>query len=89
MRPWVGGSQKRSIYTKIRKEKYRNGVTYCPDVIEGVELGRKTAMNTQELLPQDSCEGKRRECLHACIIYALRILVLACADFNVRAAKSG
>ena len=54
------------------------GTTYVPNIIQGVELGRKSAMDTEELLVHDGREGKGAERVHTGIIQAFGILSLAC-----------
>lgn len=52
-------------------------IPYVSDVIESVEFRTETTMNTQELLVHDCSQGQAAERLHTCVIYGLRVLVLA------------
>lgn len=55
-------------------------LTYFPDVIEAGDLGGQASVNTQELLVEQSGQGKAVKGIHAGIIHALRVLNLACDE---------
>ena len=52
------------------------GSTYVPNVVQGVELWRKSSMDTEELLVHDGSEGECAERIHAGVIQTLGILTL-------------
>jgi hypothetical protein len=47
-------------------------------VIEGVELGRETAVDAEELLVHDRSEGEGAERVHAGVVDLFGVFVLAC-----------
>ncbi len=55
-------------------------LSYFPDVVEAGDLGGQASMNAQELLVEQSGQGKAVKGLHAGIIHALRVLNLACNE---------
>lgn len=58
---------------RVGERKGTNGAK----VIEGVELGRETAMNAEELLVHNRGEGEGAERVHAGVVDFFRVLVLA------------
>lgn len=55
-------------------------LTYFPNVVEAGDLRGQASMNAQELLVEQSGQGKAVEGLHAGIVHALRVLNLACDE---------
>lgn len=53
------------------------GLSYTSQVVERVQLGTQTTVDTQELLVHNSSQGKAAEGLHAGFVHGLGILVLA------------
>ena len=51
--------------------------TYALEILECVQLGTETTVNTQELLVHNSSEGKSAERLHAGLVHGLGVFVLA------------
>jgi hypothetical protein len=74
MRPDVGGSRNRLIYSsahgQLKVEK-----AYSTKVIESMQFGRKTTVDTQELLVHDGGEGEVAERVHAGVVDRLGVLV--------------
>jgi hypothetical protein len=54
------------------------GTTYVPNVIQGVQLGRKSSMDAEKLLIHDGGKGKCTERVHAGVVQALGVLTLTC-----------
>lgn len=77
MRPWVGGSRKRSIYQNQSHAPAAHCSTYAFDVFQGVQLWTQATMYAQKLLIHDSSQGQGAERFHASIVYFLRVFVLA------------
>lgn len=62
--------------------------THVTDVIERLQLGGETAVDTEELFVHDSSQGQRAERLHARIVESLRVLALACRKVSRCAADA-
>ena len=52
-------------------------VTYTLEIIQSMQFWAQTTMYAEELLVHDSSQGQCAERVHACIVYFLRVLVLA------------
>lgn len=55
-------------------------LSYFTDVVEAGDLRGQASMNAQELLVEQSGQGKAVKGLHAGVIHALRVLNLACDE---------
>lgn len=58
--------------------------THVADIIEGVEFGRETTVNTEELFVHDSGERECAERIHARVVYPLGVLALAYSNARYR-----
>ncbi|TKW51225.1 hypothetical protein CTA1_2028 [Colletotrichum tanaceti] len=87
IRPWVGGSRKRSICAMRQLVRLSLSLslslsrgkssTHGSQVIEGVKLGAQTTVDAQELFVHDGSQGQAAEGLHAGLVNGLGVLVLA------------
>jgi hypothetical protein len=58
--------------------------TYVPNIIQGVELGRESSMDAEELLVHYGSEWERAERVHAGVIQAFGILTLTYTGQPIR-----
>ena len=52
-------------------------MTYVTNIVEGMQLGRQTTVDAEELFVHDSGKGQSAEGLHARVVDTLRVLALA------------
>lgn len=67
------------LYASVRGYLFDIGESHTniPNIIERVQLWRKTTMDAKELFVHDRRQWQRTERLHTCVIYTLRVFVLA------------
>ncbi len=64
----------------VTKDSDAPHLSYFPDVVEAGDLGGQASVNAQELLVEQSGQGKAVKGIHAGVIHALRVLNLACDE---------